>query len=443
MSNAVLRRYTPPTCTLEISAVGSSLSRWTDRTVLKHVRFQLSFDDPRFISDDYVVLRGDRTDLELLCEAVQSYVQRLLDPAASRFDALFDRSLDSRDTAPDGSHSTLTDSPARLQVPNQGVYLEPVSLVNHDLHLGQLATAESGAVVRLSTLQLFDLANALEEYADDAIALPTLNQARWFTPVRVAQVAAMTVAAVGISTSLFQFVVDMSTPVQTASTESEVQVEELPPQEFPTATDLTPPTLVPVPPSPVPGSQLTPGTPAPAAPAPAAPGAPGPAPAFPPVTAAPSIATAPGGSAGQTTTIQPSQPDIISSLPADSALRSNPGTQPGVFTLPEAAQGQSAPATTAFDSIPQVAEARSYFQQRWTPVAELTTVLEYRLVVSPDGSLQQVTPLGQASNLYRDRTGMPALGEAFVSPIESGQTARMRLVLSPEGGVQTFLEALN
>ncbi|NJN87752.1 MAG: DUF4335 domain-containing protein [Leptolyngbyaceae cyanobacterium SL_7_1] len=443
MSNAVLRRYTPPTCTLEISAVGSSLSRWTDRTVLKHVRFQLSFDDPRLISDDYIVVRGDRTDLDGLCEAVQTYVQQLLDPAASRFDSLFDRSLSGPNDAVNNDTPGLSHSPARLQpVPRQEVHLEQVNLVNHDLHLGQLATAESGSVVRLSTLQLFDLANALEEYADDAIALPSLSRASWLTPVRVAQVAAMTVAAVGISASLFKFVVDLSAPdVQTASTESEVQVEELPPQEFPAATDLTPPTLVPVPPSPVPGSQLTPGAPTPTtAPTPATPR---PASGFPPITPiSPSIATAPAGSGDPTT---PIQPDIISSLPGDAALRSNNGdtAQPEIFAAPEAAQGQAAPSTTVFDSIPQVAEARSYFQQRWTPSQELTTVLEYRIVVSPDGSLQQVTPLGQVSTLYRDRTGIPAIGEPFVSPIESGQTARMRLVLTPEGGVQTFLEALN
>lgn len=436
MSNAVLRRYAPPTCTLEISAVGSSLSRWTDRTVLKHVRFQLSFDDPRLISDEHLVVRGDRTDLDELHEVVQRYVQQLLDPAVSRFDHLLQRSGEDDNGDRHPLNFVPLAAPTVLERPSPlGVYLHPVDLVNHDLCLGQLATSESGEVVRLSTLQLFDLANALDEYAADSIALPTLRRDR-LTPIRMAQIAAMLVAAAGISTSIFQFVIEMSSPnVQTASNPAEVQVEGVPPQEFPEVPTVTPPTLVPVPPSPVP-TPAAPGGTAPAAPNPTPPR---PATGFPPITPLSPPASAPPGSSGQTTLIPPTQPDIISSLPAGEpgALRSSNGDPEGFAAPP------STPSTTVFDSIPQVAEARSYFEQRWTPPDALTTVLEYRIAVNPDGSVQQVTPLGQTSGIYLDRTGIPSVGEAFVSPIESGQTARMRLVLTPEGGVQTFLEGLN
>ncbi len=95
---------------------------------------------------------------------------------------------------------------------------------------------------------------------------------------------------------------------------------------------------------------------------------------------------------------------------------------------------------TAFDTIPQVAEARDYFKQRWKPVEGLTQTLEYSLLINANGSIQSITPLKQASGDYIDRTGMPLLGDPFVSPIKDGKTAKVRLVLEPDGAVQTFLE---
>lgn len=112
----------------------------------------------------------------------------------------------------------------------------------------------------------------------------------------------------------------------------------------------------------------------------------------------------------------------------------------GVTAAPER---RDRAANTAFDTIPQVAEIRSYFQQRWTPPEGLTQTLEYRLNLNPDGSIQQITPLGQAAGTYVDRTGLPLIGEAFVSPLPGNHSATIRLVLSPSGTVQTFLESLH
>src|SRR6478672_1108304 len=78
LSTSVLRRYTPPTCTLEIVAQDSPLSRWAGRPLLRKLRFQLSFDDPRLPDAEQVSLRGDRFQLSELCEAVSAYVQDFL-----------------------------------------------------------------------------------------------------------------------------------------------------------------------------------------------------------------------------------------------------------------------------------------------------------------------------------------------------------------------------
>jgi hypothetical protein len=108
-----------------------------------------------------------------------------------------------------------------------------------------------------------------------------------------------------------------------------------------------------------------------------------------------------------------------------------------------AAAESTASNTTAFDTLPQVAEARRYFQQRWTPPTGLTQTLEYSLIINPDGTIQRIIPLGQASGDYVDRSGIPLVGEPLVSPITPERNIRLRLVLSPDGNVRTFLEGNN
>jgi len=60
--------------------------------------------------------------------------------------------------------------------------------------------------------------------------------------------------------------------------------------------------------------------------------------------------------------------------------------------------------------------------------------------LSPDGSIQRIVPLGQAAGDFIDRTGMPLTGEPFVSPTQSKRIPRLRVVLSPDGSVRTFVE---
>jgi hypothetical protein len=125
------------------------------------------------------------------------------------------------------------------------------------------------------------------------------------------------------------------------------------------------------------------------------------------------------------------------------AMRSAPPSEAaGAPLLGTGRSPTTPPTTTLFDTIPQVAEVRGYFQEHWVPPQELTQTLEYRLTINPDGSMQQFTPIGRASGSYVRQAGMPPVGERFVSPLQSGQTAEIRLILTPEGRVQTFLEDL-
>ena len=110
--------------------------------------------------------------------------------------------------------------------------------------------------------------------------------------------------------------------------------------------------------------------------------------------------------------------------------------------LPSADQRAKVTQPSLLDTIPQVAEVRQYFQARWQPPESLKQTLEYRLTLSKDGSLERITPLGQAAKIYLDRTAMPLLGEPFVSELEPSleQNPEIRLVLSPDRTVRTFME---
>ncbi|MBD1999419.1 DUF4335 domain-containing protein [Leptolyngbya sp. FACHB-541] len=482
LPNSVLRRYTPPTCTLEIAAKGSPLSRWAGRPVLKQLRFQLSFDDPRLPPEEQVQITGDRAQLEALCEAVERYVQNVLGtaPTPGQSPPLL-ASFDQLESLPGAASSRVGNGTAVMQ-PEEGngtgatgsateIYLKPKGLLSHDLCLGELSTGESN-VVRLSALQLFDLANALDEYSAEAIALPTLNRPTWLNATPAwAKVAAVLVLAVGVTASIVRFVdpyAGQSTITAANEDTNEIQTAEgtfsEDPQDIaltplPSGKDTTPPNSqpldIPLPPPnantlPSPGTGLpsvgVPRTPTPNAPVPNTSSAPSAPTNLPDVAIAPSQqrSDAPGTGSNPSELQVPTESEAADA--PSSAARSSSG-QGDAFASSEAAPSDEGggdrpnPGSTAFDTIPQVAEARAFFQERWQPPESLDQTLEYRLQLGADGTIQRIIPLGRAAGDYIDRTGMPLPGEPFVSPVENGGNPQIRIVLDPSGRVQTFMES--
>ncbi|WP_413198447.1 DUF4335 domain-containing protein [Nostoc piscinale] len=176
--NSVIRRYTPPTCTLEVLAQSSPLSRWMGKTVIKQLSFELRIDDPRLPEERRVVIRGDRDQLEALCDAVTSYVQQFLQQSPESFSLGFSDFGDAITTSDDSAPSALSTQTLKsfaADIPRSKIYLEPGSSLTHKLHLGSLSGQASSPLVQLSLLQLYDLASALDEYSADVMALPSLN----------------------------------------------------------------------------------------------------------------------------------------------------------------------------------------------------------------------------------------------------------------------------
>ncbi|AUT02660.1 hypothetical protein CLI64_20940 [Nostoc sp. CENA543] len=528
LSNSVIRRYTPPTCTLEVLAQSSPLSRWMGKPVLKQLTFELRFDDPALPEERRVPIRGDRDQLEALCDAVTTYVQELLQQSPESFcfsfSGLQDSNLVSNDTElTDFSPEPLlakTSNNSTSPIPGSKIYLESTNYLTHNLYLGSLANQTSGAVIPLSLLQLFDLANALDEYTADVLALPILNQGSsvvrfptWVT------VAAMFVIAIGLTPFTWQYASNLRTkPTQTAKTadspDTQIALQTPPAPNFPVPqTQLTPNTssslpLTSTPPLPETNSLPINSLPSPGANLPntntntaLAPNAvaekqttnsspiqipsgssnsslnipdqltiqsnppiagnsnelgiplkrdlPPRLASTPPAPVPPPLATLPNPSPRtiprlySPTTVQQSQARISSSITTSSdeaETNSLAGRLRGEANRPAPTEVSVNSNSTLFDT-PQVAEARDFLKKRWQPPTGFDQTLEYSVMVGVDGSIERIDPLGKAARENFDMVGMPAIGERFVSANRYGKSMRIRVVLSPDGKVQTFPES--
>jgi len=515
LSNSFIRQYTPPTCTLEIVARTTPLSRGARRPVKELLRFVLRFDDPRLPESERATIQGDRQQLKALQHAVTAYVRDLLKQSPEHFNAL----IVSESSLPLKQLQQI--APKAPIVPSGKIFLQAAdSPIAHNLFLGSLETQESGPIIQLSVLQLFDLVTALDEYAADALELPPAqNRRSASTPSTWASIAVILLLAVGLTTVAVKLF-NRTPPKQVVTkTAPQSPSRNNPPQialQTPIPTPLTPTSplssveKLPLPPpsgvlvpspssipssSPIPrefrgestlppdtrqkitgfkgvpqvnGTQTLSGN-FNSPPKPAPPLIVNPAPEqnqpsiFTPSETATSKTsiTHPRHQTQRQPTVGSSSGSTVSSLPTTNLPTPlpvlTPPTNPelGIPTPNSADLGGKniaspnpsltplTPKTTAFDSIPQVAEARNYFKQRWEPPAALKQSLEYSLILDTNGSIQRIIPLGQASRNYVDRTGMPLIGEHFVSPVKDGKIATIRLFLSPDGQVQTFLESVN
>ncbi len=474
LSNSVLHRYTPPTCTLQVVAYSSPVSRWVGRKVVKELHFDLRFDDPRSPTDKQFGITGDRPQLEALHTTVTNYIQELLNLSPEDFAALGQETPSATPVDVEGDVWLMPAddlSPATPQVEqvtaqSESFTLKPATKVAHNLFLGSLATAETGQFIQLSVLQLFDLATALDEYANDLVALPTYssNAQTSSAPLAWANIAAVLLLGVGVTAVGLQVFNSPNSPQQTASNLknrpkpiNSPQVA-LAPSPFPT---LSPAGILPPPPNnsaisansganraisspssvPVPQT-ITPGS---------KPNALPPQPiVINPVGQSSTTVTIPRASnrVAASTKASPS-PNLKDNSPSSIAIKNVPVVQTRETTTTSSqdndaatkpAPPQTAATRTAFVTNPQVVEVSNYFNQRWEPPSSLRSSLEYSIVLDVDGSIQVIEPYGLASRTYLDRTGMPLIGERFVSANQNGQSPRIRLRFNPNGKVQAFLE---
>ena len=480
-SYAIIRRFTPPTCTLEILGKKSLLSRWSNKIVLKDARFKLSFDDPKILEEEPVVIKGDRQELDTLYNSVLDYTGRFLSQSFI---------------------SKNQDIVAKQQEDNGSplVSLTPKNLVSHQLSLTNLNGESQAKPIELSATQLFDLVTALEDYKTEMLVLIELETQQQQKSPKIFPIGwsvAGIILAVGLATTTLKL---------TKNKELEESVAVNSPETTTPAKIVTPEVLAPQIPeskhnsSPdlqeseaLSSSEILPPPPSVSTPKPP-PNIPDPAlypPTgnlqIPPIEPFPTlkqpnseeqvVARSPGNIGNQNTQVesnivippQPSaqQPLVEQQIPTEIAksqteIAITTNSQNGT-SLQEAPNGARSDRSSSADTsngttlakpnsptaidpdskisqIPQQAEIESYLQQKWQPPASLNKTLEYRLFLAQDGSLARVMALGKISGIFLDRTGIPLKGESFVSPLENQDSAIIRLLLSPDGEIKTFVE---
>lgn len=495
LTNSVLHRYTPPTCTLQVVAYSSPVSRWVGSKVVKQLQFDLRFDDPKSPTDKQFSITGNTNQLEALHAVVTNYIQELLNLSPESF-ANLGVETPSVPSAPPIDDDVESDvwlmpqdnvSPAidlnksaandRMQQPateiqaatnhHESLALKPATKLTHNLFLGSLATPETGQFIQLSVLQLFDLATALDDYAGDLVALPSYptNTRTSSAPLAWANIAAILLIGVGVTAVGLQVYNRPNSP-QTASnqpkTTNSPQVA-LAPSPLPTLSPTTT-LLVPSPNSSIPANGTTNAIAVPTK---------APVGQIPPKSNTPQaqINPVPSNVPPQPTVINPTagQTTTTITIPGQTGTRQSPqiaiAPSPKLQVSPNPTNARSAAITsaqvtnssaresapnippqpttaprTAFIPNPQVTEVSNYFNQRWEPPSSLRSSLEYSIILDVDGTIQVIEPYGLAARTYLDRTGMPLIGERFVSANQNGQSPRIRLRFNPDGKVQAFLE---
>ena len=515
-SNSVIRRYTTPTCTLEIWAQNSSLSRWLERNVIRDLSFRLEFDYSGLSEATQILIQGDNQQLEVLSDTVASYVQKIIQASAVELsDSLSNTDHDNTILDPESKDvltsvlSTQTLPSLDDSTPSGKVYLESSHNLTHKLFLGDLANQTSGSVIELSLLQLFDLATVIDEYSSNMMVLPTISTetTRPSLPQWV-PIAAVLVVAASLTPFTWQYAQKIQQNQQKIAknntpTSEKAQVKEpsatfvdtlptppvnlnapqtplippLPNLATPSAPLSLPNGNIPVAPkiSPQPALTIPPNTFSypvnPQVPVNIVPNPPGnslgitaksginstkpknlpstksniPSSVY---TLPPSIASIPNESFSSVPNTLPSpyptglkqDAVAITTESQDSLSKNNDNLVSRLRAATKTTSGtQASNNQTLFDTT-QIAEAREYLNKRWQPPTGLDQTLEYSLTLGVDGTIERIEPLNPSARQYIDSSGIPEIGKPFVSSNKSGQSLKIRVVLSPDSRVQTFPE---
>lgn len=426
--------YAAGTCTLRLVGELSPLSQVTGCPVLGRSRFTLQIlgDDAsgetRAAANQAVIFEtsGREPQFSALADLVQTYVQQQL------------------------STNALATGVAVACGENA---LQPVGLTRHRLTLA--APPAPPRLVHLSTLQLSDLAEALEQADDNLQIIPDGSLPRRKRPKLPLWLGS--VAAVGIAALLGnQFLTTAPSPVvfspngsptdesqslNGATAESPADDRQQSLEESASTADASPEigaatgeavpqptTTAPTTPSAPSGEIAEPGTaktspqPVPGSPAPAA----RPPQAATTPTPAPPQAESRGGQAASpdadiAAELFPSaaQPDTLRDPVAPEAFDTSPGIA----------------ATRAPDSaLDWIATLTLTLQEQWRSPANLAAPLRYRLTLEPDGTVTALEPLNDFSATYQNNSSLPQPGDTIPGVVRDESTT-VEVQFLPSGDV--------
>ncbi len=86
-------------------------------------------------------------------------------------------------------------------------------------------------------------------------------------------------------------------------------------------------------------------------------------------------------------------------------------------------------------------DAKRYFQGKWKATPTQQTTLQYVLDVNgKNGVVRSVNPQGEAATNYLKQTKLIKPGQKIVTPVAGSSDRKIRILLQPDGNVDTFLE---
>jgi Domain of unknown function (DUF4335) len=93
-----------------------------------------------------------------------------------------------------------------------------------------------------------------------------------------------------------------------------------------------------------------------------------------------------------------------------------------------------------FDS-PAIQATRTYFQSKWKPSTTQQNPLQYVVQISgKSGLVRSVSPQDAAATTYLNQSKIIKTGQKLVSPAAGGTDQKIRVVLQPDGNVDSFME---
>ena len=148
----------------------------------------------------------------------------------------------------------------------------------------------------------------------------------------------------------------------------------------------------------------------------------------------------PQSTEAETEILEKAAPEVISSPEKNQNRQKIEPDVESDFQAEDTVTTEDLTAKSSSTQLSQTQEVIAYFKDNWQPPENLKQSLEYRLFITPDGSIQRVIPLGKAARIYLDKTAIPIDGEPFISPVSTDRTATVRVLLNPDGKVQAFEE---
>jgi Domain of unknown function (DUF4335) len=132
----------------------------------------------------------------------------------------------------------------------------------------------------------------------------------------------------------------------------------------------------------------------------------------------------------------PKNPNLISPTDRSSTEGTDPQVQPVVPDRPLQSNNAADPA----ENNPTLQEAKRYFQGKWKASTTQPNALQYVLQVSKNGTVRSISPQGEAATTYLQQTKLIKTGQKLLSPAAGTSDQKIRILLQPDGGVDTFTE---